>query len=78
MNELIYSYDTRYKHIDNLKNVYGLNVIVALNRYNTDTEEEIEFVKNKIENKGYEFSIVEGWAKGGEGAIDIAEKELKG
>ena len=66
-----------YKHIDNLKNVYGLNVIVALNRYNTDTEKEIEFVKNKIENKGYEFSIVEGWAKGGEGATNIAEKVIK-
>ena len=63
-----------YKHIDNLSNIYGLNVLVALNKYNTDTEEEIEYLKNKIESKGYEFSVVEGWAKGGEGAIDIANK----
>ena len=63
-----------YKHIDNLSNIYGLNVLVALNKYNTDTEEEIEYLKNKIESKGYEFSLVEGWAKGGEGAIDIANK----
>ena len=63
-----------YKHIDNLKNIYGLNVIVALNKYDTDTDEEIEFVKNEIEKKGFEFSIVEGWAKGGEGALDIARK----
>ena len=63
-----------YKHIDNLKNIYGLNIIVALNKYDTDTDEEIEFVKNEIEKKGFEFSIVEGWAKGGEGALDIARK----
>ena len=66
-----------YTHIDNLKNIYGMNVIVALNKYNTDTEKEIEFVKQKIERKGIEVSIVEGWAKGGEGAIDIAEKLSK-
>ena len=66
-----------YTHIENLKNIYDLNVIVALNKYNTDTDEEIEYVKRQIENKGFEFSIIEGWAKGGEGAIDIAEKIVK-
>ena len=63
-----------FVHADNMKNVYGMNVIVALNRYNTDTEEEIEYVKQEVENRGFEISVVEGWAKGGEGAIDIAEK----
>ena len=66
-----------YKHIENLKNVYGLNVIVALNKYITDTDEEIEFVKTELEQRGFEFSVVEGWAKGGEGALDIAEKITK-
>ena len=66
-----------YKHIDNLKNVYGLNVIVALNKYNTDLDEEIEFVKEQIEGRGYKFSIVEGWAKGGKGAKDISEKIIE-
>ena len=63
-----------YKHIENLKDNFGLNVIVALNKYNTDTDSEIEFLKQKIEEKGVEFSVVEGWGKGGNGAIDIAEK----
>ncbi len=63
-----------FVHIENMKNVYGMPTIVALNRYTTDTEEEIEFVKREIESKGYEISLVEGWAKGGEGAIDIAQK----
>ena len=63
-----------YKHIENIKNVYGLNVIVALNKYNTDTQKEIEYVRKEVENRGFTFSVVEGWAKGGEGAVDIAEK----
>ena len=66
--------DNLYRHIDNLKNKFGLNVIVALNRYNQDTEKEIEFVEQKLNEKGVELSLVEGWAKGGEGAIDIANK----
>jgi len=66
-----------YKHIENLKNVYGLNVIVALNKYITDTDEEIEFVRSQLEQRGFEFSVVEGWTKGGEGALDIAEKITK-
>ena len=63
-----------YRHIDNIKNKFGLNVIVALNRYNSDTEEEVKYIKENLEKKGIELSIVEGWAKGGEGAIDIAQK----
>lgn len=66
--------DNLYRHIDNLKNKFGLNVIVALNRYVQDTEKEIEFLKSKLAEKGVELSLVEGWAKGGEGARDIAEK----
>lgn len=62
------------KHIDNLKNVYGLNVIVGINKYITDTDKEIEYLKNKLEEKGVNISLVEAWAKGGEGAIDLAEK----
>ena len=66
--------DNLYRHIDNLKNKFGLNVIVALNRYLQDTDKEIEFLKEKLAEKGVELSLVEGWAKGGEGARDIAEK----
>ena len=66
--------DNVFRHIDNLKNKFGLNVIVALNRYAQDTEEEIALVQKGIEEKGVTLSLVEGWAKGGEGAIDIAQK----
>ena len=63
-----------YKHIENLKEKFGLNVIVALNKYNTDSLEEIEYVSKQVAGKNVQVSVVEGWARGGEGAIDIAEK----
>ena len=63
-----------YKHIDNLKNVYGLNVIVAINKYTHDTTKEIEFLTEKLKEKNIELSLVESWEKGGEGARDIANK----
>ena len=66
-----------YKHIENLKNKFGLNVIVAINKYNTDISKEIEYVQADLAKKGIESSVVEGWAKGGNGAIDIAKKIVK-
>ncbi len=66
-----------YKHIENLKDKFGLNVIVAINKYNTDISKEIEYVQTDLAKKGIESSIVEGWAKGGNGAIDIAKKLVK-
>lgn len=62
------------RHIDNIKNKFGLNVIVAINRFVTDTEKEIEFLQNKLIEHGINMSLVEAWAKGGEGAKDLAEK----
>ena len=65
------------KHVDNLKNVYGLNVVVAINKYMHDTQKEIDFLRTKLQEKGVELSLVESWEKGGEGAIDLAEKIVK-
>ena len=62
------------KHVDNLKNKYGLNVIVAINRYTHDTEKEIEFLRKKLQEYDIDLSLVESWEKGGEGATDLAEK----
>ena len=64
-----------YKHVDNLQNKFGLNVIVAINKYNTDTKEELEFVQKELTKKrNVKSSIVESWAKGGDGAIDISNQ----
>ncbi len=65
------------KHVDNLKNKYGLNVIVAINKYTHDTDNEIEILRNKLKEQDIELSLVESWEKGGEGATDLAEKIVK-
>ena len=63
------------KHVENIKK-YGLNPIVAINKFTSDTEKEIEILQNGLEGK-VEFSLLENWAKGGEGAKDLAEKVVK-
>ena len=63
-----------YKHIDNIRGRFGLNVIVAINKYNTDKENELEFVQNELAKREIPSSVVESWEKGGEGALDIANK----
>ena len=63
-----------YRHVDNIRGKFGLNVIVAINRYNTDQENELEYVQNELSKRGIDSSVVESWAKGGEGAIDISKK----
>ena len=65
------------KHVDNLKNKFNLNVIVAINKFNTDTENEINFLIKKLNDFNIDTSIVEAWEKGSNGAIDLAEKVIK-
>lgn len=65
------------KHVDNLKNKFGVNVIVAINRYIDDTDAEIELLRNKLQEKGINLSLVEAWGKGGKGAEDLANKVVE-
>ena len=61
------------KHIKNLQS-FGQTVIVAFNRYNTDTDEEVELVRHHCEKElGIGFAINDAFAKGGEGAIELAQ-----
>lgn len=63
-------------HIENIKK-YGLPIVVTLNAFTSDTEEEINFVKQQCENMGVHFASSEVWAKGGEGGIELAKKVLE-
>ena len=63
------------KHVQNIKK-YGLNPIVAINKFTSDTEKEIGILKKELEGK-VEFSLLENWAKGGIGAKDLAEKVVE-
>ncbi len=62
------------RHIDNIKNKFGLNVIVAINKYIDDTDKEIELLRTKLEEQSIHLSLVEAWGKGGKGATDLATK----
>ena len=64
------------KHIENLQK-FGVPVVVALNRFVTDTDDEIAYVKGFCQERDCEFSLCEVWEKGGEGGIDLAKKLLK-
>ena len=65
------------KHIDNIKNKFGLSVIVAINKFLTDTEKEIQFIQEKLKEHDINMSLVEAWAKGGDGARELAEKVVE-
>lgn len=63
------------KHIENLKK-YGVPVVVTLNRFVSDTEAELAFVKRFCEERGCEFALAEVWGKGGAGGTELAQKVL--
>lgn len=63
------------KHIENLQK-YGVPIIVTLNRFLTDTEAELTYVKDFCEKKGCEFALSEVWEKGGDGGIELAGKVI--
>ncbi|MBQ8566073.1 MAG: formate--tetrahydrofolate ligase [Clostridia bacterium] len=63
-------------HIDNLHK-YGVPVVVAINRFGTDTDAELKAVEDICIAKGAEFALSEVFAKGGEGGIELAEKVVK-
>lgn len=63
-------------HIDNMRK-YGVPVVVAINKFITDSEEELEFIRQYCYNKGADFATAEMFAKGGEGGKDLAEKVVK-
>ena len=64
------------KHIENIKK-FGLPAIVSINRFPSDTENEIKFIEDRLAKMGVECSLTEVFAKGGDGALDLAEKVIK-
>lgn len=64
------------KHIENLQK-FGVPVVVTLNKFITDTDDETNFVKDFCENMGADFALAEVWEKGGDGGIELANRVLK-
>ena len=64
------------KHVSNIKNVYGLPCVVAINAFPTDTKAELDLVEEKCKEVGVNVALSEVWAKGGDGGIELAKKVL--
>lgn len=64
------------KHIENLKK-FGVPVVVTLNQFATDTEAELDYIKNFCEERDCEFALSKVWELGGEGGIELANKVIK-
>ena len=62
------------KHISNLKNVFGLPVVVAINRFVSDSDAELAMIEKACAEHGVEVSLTEVWGKGGAGGSDLARK----
>ena len=65
-----------YKHIHNLKEVYGLNVVVAINRFSADTNKEISFLEEKLNKIYVDYAVTDGYSLGSDGSIELARKVL--
>ena len=65
------------QHVDNVKNVYGLPCVVAINAFPTDTEAELKLVEKKCNELGVNVALSEVWAKGGEGGKALAEEVVR-
>lgn len=61
-------------HLDNLRRVYGVPVVVSLNRFHFDTDAEIAAVRRLVEAEQADLALYEGFARGGEGAVELADK----
>ncbi len=65
------------QHVDNVKNIYGLPCVVAINAFPTDTEAELKMVEEKCKGQGVNVRLSEVWAKGGEGGKALAEEVIR-
>ena len=65
------------QHVSNIKNVYKLPCVVAINAFPTDTKAELDLVEEKCKELGVNVALSEVWAKGGEGGIKLAESVVK-
>ena len=66
-----------YKHINNLKEVYGLNVVVAINKFHNDTDREIEYLSQSLRENNISFAVTTGYSSGSDGSLDLAKKVIE-
>lgn len=65
------------KHVDNIKRIFGLPAVVAMNRFPSDTDEELRFMSHYSVKSGLNMALSDVWGKGSDGGRELAEKVLK-
>ena len=65
------------RHVENIQSVFGLPCVVAINRFPSDTEAELDLISTECEKLGVNVRLSEVWAKGGEGALDLADEVMR-
>ena len=65
------------KHVENITGVFKLPAVVAINEFPTDTEEEINLIKEKCNDLGVNVVLSQVWAKGGEGGVELAKEVVR-
>ena len=65
------------RHVDNIKNVYGVPSVVAINRFPTDTEAELKLIYDKCKELGVNVCLSEVWGKGGDGGVELAKEVVR-
>ncbi len=66
-----------YRHVSNIQNVYKLPAVVAVNKFPTDTDEEVKLVISKCDSLGVKVVLSDVWAKGGDGGVELAEEVVR-
>ena len=65
------------KHVENMQNLFGIPCVVAINKFPLDTDAEIKLIETKCKELGVNVVLSDDWAKGGEGAIDLAHEVVR-
>ena len=65
------------KHVENMQNLFGIPCVVAINKFPLDTDAEIQLIETKCKELGVNVVLSDVWAKGGEGAVDLANEVVK-
>ncbi len=75
--DLVKGFENVKRHIHNLKDVFGLNVVVAINKHSDDSEQDLNTLYDLCKNQGVEVSLADAYLKGGEGCLKLAEKVIE-
>ena len=65
------------KHVENMQNLFGIPCVVAINKFPLDTDAEIQLIETKCKELGVNVVLSDVWAKGGEGAVDLANEVVR-